>query len=410
MIANHSTKTVKFDYDSIFEARIDELKREDRYRYFLDVNKSAQHFPKFFYADHHGDKKSAINWCSNDYLCMSVHEEVISKLSYAAHRSGAGSSGTRNISGTTNFHRELENTLAELHEKESALLFNGAYLANLTAISTLGKILPNCAILSDERNHASIIEGVKASGCEKFVFHHNDLGHLQQILAQVEISRPKIIVFESVYSMNGNISPIAEIVKLAKQYNALTYIDEVHAVGLYGERGAGLASTLAVKDQVDVINGTLAKGYGVIGGYIAAKQSIIDTVRSFGSGFIFTTSLPPAVCSAANRSIQILMTDKTIRPRYWEKVLEFRAFLNENGIKFLPNHSHITSVPIGDSQRCKKISDRLLKEFEIYIQPINYPTVQRGEECLRITLTMRHETRDMFYLAKSLKTVLNESA
>jgi len=410
MIAEQYLKTIKLDYDSIFESKIDELKREGCYRYFLDVNKSARHFPKFYYADQNGDKKSAINWCSNDYLCMSVNEEVISKLSYTAHRSGAGSSGTRNISGTTNYHRELESTLANLHEKESALLFNGAYLANLTALSTLGRILPNCAIISDERNHASIIEGVKASGCDKYIFRHNDVAHLQQILEQLDISRPKIIVFESVYSMNGNISPIGEIVKLAKLYNALTYVDEVHAVGLYGEQGAGLVSTLHKKDQVDIINGTLAKGFGVIGGYIAAKQSIIDTVRSFGSGFIFTTSLPPAICSAANRSIQMLMADKTIRSRYQEKVREFRDLLNENGIKFLPNNSHITSIPIGGSKRCRKISDRLLNEFEIYIQPINYPTVKYGEECLRITITMRHETCDMFYLAKSLKTVLNESA
>lgn len=395
------------DYHSLFSEKIGQLKQAGNYRYFLDVNKSAQHFPKFYYEDEAGNRKMAMNWCSNDYLCMSVNEEVISKLSYAAHRSGAGSGGTRNISGTTHYHRELENTLANLHQKEAALLFNGAYLANVTALNTLGKTLERCLFVSDERNHASIIEGIRASGCDKEIFKHNDVADLERILKTVELSRPKIIVFESVYSMNGHVAPVKEIVALAKRYQALTYIDEVHAVGLYGEDGAGISSAQGVGHEIDVINGTLAKGFGVIGGYISAKRNIVDVVRSFGSGFIFTTSLPPALCSAANRSVQIVRDDDNIRIAYQDKVRQFRKILDDRGIYYRPNTSHITSVPIGDSRLCKQISDSLLREHGVYIQPINYPTVKKGEECLRITLSMRHEEADMLHLAEALNEVLH---
>lgn len=397
-----------FDYEALFQTRIDELKRAGNYRYFLDVNKSAQHFPKFYYEDDLGEKRMAVNWCSNDYLCMSVHEEVISKLSFTAHRSGTGSSGTRNISGTTVYHRELEDTLAELHQKESALLFNGAYLANLTTLTTLGKMLPGCIFISDERNHASIIEGIRASGCEKRIFRHNDVNHLEEILASLDPTVPRIVVFESIYSMSGNVAPVREIISVARRYNALTYIDEVHAVGLYGDEGAGITAALGLSRDVDIVNGTLAKGFGVIGGYIAARKSIVDVVRSFGSGFIFTTSLPPAICSAANRSIAYLRDNKRIRAVYKNKVTRLRTLLSAHGVPFSANSSHITPVTVGDSPRCRQISDRLLKEFGIYIQPINYPTVKRGEECLRVTVSLRHEESDMVYLAQSLKQVLNE--
>jgi len=399
---------IEVDYDTIFTAKIDQLKREGNYRYFLDVNKSAQHFPKFYYEDEQGKKKSAVNWCSNDYLCMSIHEEVISKLSFVAHKSGVGSSGTRNISGSTIHHRELEATLADLHKKESALLFNGAYLANLTAISTLGKILPGCVMISDERNHASIIEGIKASGCDKFIFGHNDVDHLANILGSIDPALPKLIIFESVYSMSGSVAPIKEIVALAIKYNALTYIDEVHAVGIYGNEGAGITSEMNLEDKVDIINGTLAKGFGVIGGYISAQKSIVDVIRSFGSGFIFTTSLPPAVCSAANKSIELLRDNKRIRPAYLNKVNRLRNIFDKKRVPYTSNLSHITIVPVGDSFRCKKICDKLLIEHGIYIQPINYPTVRRGEECLRITISMNHEDSDMLYLANSLKQVIHE--
>ena len=271
-------------------------------------------------------------------------------------------------------------------------------------------MLNPCVFISDERNHASIIEGIKASGCERHVFKHNDLDHLEQILQSLPSASSKVIVFESVYSMNGSVAPVKEIIALAKKHNALTYIDEVHAVGLYGSDGAGISSALGVREQIDVINGTLAKGFGVIGGYIAASKNIIDVIRSFGSGFIFTTSLPPPVCSAANRSVQLVREDATIRPTYQNKVKQFRKILKEHSVDYLPNASHITNLPIGDSLLCKQISYGLLHEHGIYLQPINYPTVKRGEECFRITLSMRHTESDMVHLAKSLNEVLYAAA
>jgi 5-aminolevulinate synthase len=338
---------------------------------------------------------------------MSVHKAVIDQLSEAVQSSGVGSGGTRNISGTTIYHRELEETLAELHQKDAALLFNGAYLANLTALSTLGKVFTGGVMISDECNHASLIEGIKASGCEKYIFKHNDVTHLEQILKSIDNSVPKIIVFESVYSMKGDIAPILDIVNLAKKYNAITYLDEVHAVGLYGEAGAGVASSIGLQEEIDIINGTLAKGFGVIGGYVAASKDMVDVIRSFGSGFIFTTSLPPAICSAATRSVQLLKEDKLIRAAYHKKVKLLRSHLTDSEISFNENNSHITILPVGDSYLCKKIADRLLNEFNIYIQPINYPTVKRGEECLRLTISSRHTEMDMRHLAYALKEVLH---
>jgi 5-aminolevulinate synthase len=394
------------DYNHILAGRIEALKQEGHYRFFLDVNKSAQHFPRFYYEDLKGEKRMAVNWCSNDYLCMSVHEEIISKLSFVAHRSGAGSSGTRNISGTTIHHRELERTLSALHQKEAALVFGGAYLANLTTLSTLGKLLPGCIFLSDARNHASIIEGIRASGCEKYVFNHNDTAHLESILQTLPVDAPKIIVFESVYSIHGTIGPIRAIAQLAKQYNALTYIDEVHAVGIYGDDGAGITASLGLHNDIDIINGTLAKGFGVIGGYIAAGKMIVDAIRSFGSGFIFTTSLPPAVCAAATHSIRWLQQHPEVRTQYFEKIKLFRAVLQQHGVQFLPNDSHITNVPVGDAALCRKIADELLYKHGIYIQPVNFPTVPKDAACLRITVTMKHEAADMRALAKALKKLL----
>ncbi len=394
------------DYNSILTARLDGLKNTGSYRYFLDVNKSAQHFPRFTYENENGEKKTAINWCSNDYLCMSVHEEVISKLCFAAHRSGCGSGGTRNISGTTVYHRELERTLAALHKKENALLFSGAYMANHATLSTLGKLLPGTVFISDERNHASIIEGIRASGCEKKIFRHNDTEDLEQILKELDSRQPKIIVFESVYSMNGAVAPVEEIILLAKKYNCLTYLDEVHAVGMYGADGGGIASLLGLQSGIDIINGTLAKGFGVIGGYIAATKTITDTIRSFGSGFIFTTSLPPAVCAAAGKSIQILQKDNATRTLFHRKVQQLREILTQQQVAYTANDSHITPVHIGDATACKQAADRLLREFGLYLQPVNYPTVPKGEECLRIVVTVKHTEADMAYLAASLHKVL----
>ena len=298
--------------------------------------------------------------------------------------------------------------MASLHKKEAALLFNGAYLANLTALSTLGKSLEHCLFISDERNHASIIEGIRTSGCDKELFKHNDVGDLERILQSAGSARPKVIVFESVYSMSGNLAPVKEIVALAKKYQALTYIDEVHAVGLYGEDGGGITSALGIGHEIDIIYGTLAKGFGVLGGYIAATKNIVDVVRSYGSGFIFTTSLPPAICGAANRSVQLVCNDDNVRLAYQNKIRQFRKILKASDIEYQPNDSHITIVSIGDSVRCKQITDRLLHQHGIYIQPINYPTIKRGEECLRITLTMLHQESDMIHLAKSVSEVLHE--
>lgn len=396
------------NYNTFFDRHIQTLKDSGHYRYFLEVSKSAQHFPKFYFQDAEGVKRSAINWCSNDYLAQSVHEEVISKLSFAANRAGVGSGGTRNISGTTTYHKELEDTLAKLHHKEGALLFSGAYLANLTTLATLGKLIPNLIFISDERNHASMVEGMKASKNQKIIFRHNDVTHLEEILNSMPADKPKVIVFESVYSIKGTIAPVKEIVSLAKRFNCLTYIDEVHAVGLYGEDGGGITSLNDVQSEIDIINGTLAKGFGVIGGYIAANQNIIDAIRSFGSGFIFTTSLPPAMCAAAIKSIQLVQGNPELRNHYHQQIKLLRQILSLNGVPFLNNESHITNIPIGDPLLCRKIANKLLHESGIYIQPVFYPTVPQGEECLRITLTTRHTQHQMEMLAQSLRTVLEE--
>jgi 5-aminolevulinate synthase len=369
------------------------------------VNKSAQHFPKFYYENEMGEKKMAVNWCSNDYMCMSVHEDVIGKLNFVSHRSGAGSGGTRNISGTTIYHKELEKKLSALHKKEAALLFGGAYIANLTALSTLGKLFTNTVFISDEENHASLIEGMKGCHAEKFIFRHNDTNHLEEILQAIPADRPKIIVFESVYSISGTIAPVEEIILLAKKYNCLTYIDEVHAVGLYGKDGGGITSQLQLQHGVDIINGTLAKGFGVIGGYIAASKNMVDAVRSFGSGFIFTTSLPPAICAAATKSIELLQNDNDMRNRFHHNIQLLRSKLKAQHINFNDNAAHITTITIGDEAACKQIADKLLREFGLYLQPVNYPTVKKGAACLRITVTLKHDEIEMVYLAESLKKV-----
>ncbi len=394
------------DYYAQINKSLCALKDSGNYRYFLDVDKDSMSFPHFNYVDAQGISHKAVNWCSNDYLCMSIDEDVIAKSIEVTSASGTGSGGTRNISGTTNHHKLLENALADLHEKESALLFSGAYLANLTTLCTLGKIFPDIVYISDEQNHASLIEGMKASRCEKQVFRHNDVLHVEEILKEIPLERPKMLVFESVYSISGTIAPVEELVKLAKKYNALIYIDEVHAVGLYGETGAGYAHQIGISDQIDIINGTLAKGFGVIGGYIAANAEMVDAIRSFGSGFIFTTSLPPGICAAARKSIEILKRDNSKRKAMHENVQKLRSVLAEFDVEFFENPSHITPIPIGDSVRCKAVADRLLKEFGTYLQPINYPTVPRGQECLRVVTTPKHTKEDMEHLAKSLACVL----
>ena len=394
-------------YRKIFEKKLAALKENGRYRYFLEVNKSAQHFPHFYYGSRKAGQRSAVNWCSNDYLCMSTHEEVIAKLGFVAHRSGTGSGGTRNISGTTNFHKELETSLANWHKKEAALLFNGAYQANVTTLQTLGRQIPELIFISDERNHASIIEGIRTAGNEKIICRHNDMRNLEEILKSIPPEQPRIIVFESVYSISGTVAPVKSIIQLARKYDALTYVDEVHAVGLYGETGAGIFEREELQDEIDILSATLSKAIGVFGGYIAASAVIVDFIRSYGSGFIFTTSLPPAVCGAAQKSIHLIQQNPEWRNEFHHNVLLLRNALRENGVPFTANDSHITSVPVRDANRCRKIADDLLNQQSVYLQPINYPTVPEGEECLRIIITARHQPKHINHLAFSLSKVLH---
>ena len=395
------------NYHSFFKEKLQQLKDNGSYRYFLEVNKSAQHFPNFYYTDEKGQQHAAVNWCSNDYLSMSTNEDVIAKLGFVTHRSGTGSGGTRNISGTTNHHKELETTLAAWHRKEAALLFNGAYQANVTTLQTLGKNIPGLVFFSDERNHASIIEGIRGCKNEKKVFRHNDVEHLEDLLQSVPADKPKLIVFESVYSMSGTIAPTREIISLAKKYNALTYIDEVHGVGLYGETGAGVLEQEELQQEIDIVNGTLSKAIGVFGGYIAASVTLIDFIRSFGSGFIFTTSLPPAICAAANKSIKLIQQNDEIRKHFFENVSQLRIAFANNGIEFRVNNSHITIIPVKDAARCREVANKLLEQHGIYLQPINFPTVPVGEECLRIIITARHLPKHINHLAYSLKKTLD---
>jgi 5-aminolevulinate synthase len=397
------------DYQTFLKEKLQRLKDNGSYRYFLEVNKSAQHFPSFYYTDEQGQQRAAVNWCSNDYLSLSTHEEVIAKLGFVTHRSGTGSGGTRNISGTTNHHKELERTLAAWHKKEAALLFNGAYQANVTTLQTLGKNIPGLVFFSDERNHASIIEGIRGCKNEKKIFRHNDVSHLEELLQAVPADQPKLIVFESVYSMSGTISPVKTITKLAKKYNALTYVDEVHGVGLYGATGAGILEQEHQQYLIDIVNGTLSKAVGVFGGYIAASATIVDFIRSFGSGFIFTTSLPPAICAAANKSIQYIQQNEQLRKHFFENVVHLRSALTNNEIEFKRNHSHITIIPVEDAARCRQIANQLLESHGIYLQPINHPTVPVGEECLRIIITAKHLPKHINHLAYSLKKSLHAS-
>ena len=395
------------DIRAYIQSRLNRLKEEGGYRYFLQLNKSARHFPVFYY-ESGGKSKRAVNFCSNDYLGMSVEEEVIGKLSYVVHQSGTGSGGTRNISGTTQQHQSLELLISSWHQKEAALIFGSAYLANLTALQTLGRQIPELVFFSDERNHASLIEGMRSAGNKKLIFRHNDLAHLEQLLQSESDQTPKLIVFESVYSMNGTVAQVHEIIRLAKKYNAFTYIDEVHAIGLYGETGAGISEQEGLLDQIDIINGTLAKSVGSIGGYVSASQDFIDFIRSFGSGFIFTTSLPPAICAAAEKSIQIIRQSSALRTSMHGLVDYLRRVLDEEGILWKRNASHITTIVVGEANKCKRIADRLLDEYGLYIQPVNHPTVPVGEECLRIIVTARHTREQVTHLVNSLKIILIE--
>ncbi|PSC06754.1 5-aminolevulinate synthase [Alsobacter soli] len=378
------------NYEAFFEQAVSALKSENRYRVFADLERVAGEFPRAIHHTPEGPRFIVV-WCSNDYLGMGQHPAVVGAMTETAQRMGAGAGGTRNISGNHHPVVQLEAELADLHGKEAALVFTSGYVSNLTGIATIAKLIPNCLILSDALNHNSMIEGVRNAGCEKVIFRHNDMAHLEELLQAAGPERPKLIVFESVYSMDGDIAPISAICDLAERYGAMTYIDEVHAVGLYGPRGAGVAERDGQMARIDVIEGTLAKAYGCLGGYIAGKASVIDAVRSHAPGFIFTTTLPPAVAAAACASVRHLKASSAERATHQQQAARTKAALLAAGLPVMDTPTHIVPLMVRDAELCKAASDRLLDKHGIYIQPINYPTVPRGAERLRITPTPVHD-------------------
>jgi 5-aminolevulinate synthase len=397
------------DYQSIFAAALDALHAENRYRVFADIERIAGRFPHALWRSPEGVREIVV-WCSNDYLAMGQHPAVIDAMTEAAGNMGVGAGGTRNISGTNHPLVQLEAEVADLHGKEAGLVFTSGFVSNEAAIATIARLLPDCVVFSDELNHASMIEGMRRAGVQKLIFRHNDLGHLEELLRATNPARGKLIAFESVYSMDGDIAPIGKIADLARKYGALTYLDEVHAVGMYGPRGGGIGERDGVMDRVDVIEGTLAKAYGTLGGYIASSRAIVDVVRSYAPGFIFTTALPPPIAAAALASIRHLKTSSAERDAQQRNATRTREALIAAGLPVMTTETHIVPVLVSDAELCKRASDLLLGKHGIYIQPINYPTVPKGTERLRFTPAPQHDDAAIEDLARSLETCWRELA
>ncbi|MGB0497135.1 MAG: 5-aminolevulinate synthase [Rubricella sp.] len=395
------------DFEALFKSQLDDLKAEGNYRVFANLERYRGEFPK---ARNHGGEGDVTVWCSNDYLGMGQNEAVISAMHDALDRCGAGAGGTRNISGTNRYHVELENELADLHGKEAALLFTSGYVSNWASLSTLGARLPNAVIVSDALNHASMIEGMRHAKCPKVIWKHNDPEDLDRKLSDLPANATKIVAFESVYSMDGDIAPIKEICDVADKHGAMTYLDEVHAVGLYGPRGGGIAEREGLMDRITVIEGTLGKAFGVVGGYITGSRNLVDFVRSFASGFIFTTALPPHVAAGARTSIRHLKESGVERDVQQLRVRQLRDRLDAIGIPHLPNPSHIVPVMVKDPVKCKMISDILMEQYGIYVQPINYPTVPKGTERLRFTPSPLHTEADIEKLVSALHSLWSQCA
>ena len=397
-----TSKINKNFYDQRLGAALESLHLEGRYRTFVEIERSKGNFPNARWISENNSEKSVTVWCGNDYLGMGQSSIVLEAMQDALMSAGAGSGGTRNISGTTVYHKELEHELASLHRKEACLLFTSAYVANDSALSTLTKLFPGLIIYSDELNHASIIEGIRRNGGERRVFRHNDIEHLRKLLEADDFKAPKLIAFESIYSMDGDFAPINQICNLAEEFAALTYIDEVHAVGMYGESGGGIAERDSLLSRIDIINGTLAKAFGVMGGYIASSAKLCDALRSYAPGFIFTTSLPPAIAAGAAASVVHLKTNQKLREKHQLQAKILKTRLKVVGLPIIDHGSHIIPVVVGNPGHTKKLSDMLLSDFDIYVQPINYPTVPRGTERIRFTPSPLHGPKEIDHLVASM--------